>query len=148
MLSTIAIAQEKGEFNVFTGLTYPLSSGADLGATAGLEYVFAENFSAAPSFTYYFSGEGITNTQVDIDARYYLGDESFNWFVTAGIAFNSTSLDLGSGFGSVSASDTGFSGGAGALFSLGDSIDILAVVKYNTNGEGSVVPMIGASFSL
>lgn len=143
LFSCVVLAQEKGDFNVFAGVSYPLASGSDVGATAGVEYVFAENISAAPSFTYYFAGSGFTSTQFDVDARYYLGDESFNWFVTAGISINSVS------FGGVSASSTGFTGGAGALFSLGESMNLLASVKYNseTNG-GGVLPMLGVSFGL
>lgn len=138
LLSTVAIAQEKGDFNGFAGLSYPLVSGADIGATAGVEYVFAENFSAAPSFTYYFTS-GVTNTQFDIDVRYYLGDESFNWFLTGGLVINSASAS------GISVSDTGFNGGAGALFSLSDSLDLVATAKYNSNLEG-VVPMVGVTF--
>lgn len=141
MFSCITIAQEQGEFNGFAGLSYPLASGSDIGATAGVEYVFAENFSAAPSFTYYFAGSGITSTQFDIDARYYLGDESFNWFLTGGVSINSVKV------GGISSSNTGFAGGAGAMFSMGESMDFLAVVKYHSeiNG-GGVLPMIGVSF--
>jgi len=142
MLSMTFVAQEKGDFNGFAGLTYPLTSGSDLGITAGVEYVFAEKFSAAPSFTYYTTS-GVTNTQFDIDARYYLGDESFNWFLTAGLVINSASAS-GGGV-SVSTSETGFAGGAGAMFSISESLDLLATVKYNSNIEG-VVPMVGVSF--
>ena len=139
MLSMTFVAQEKGDFNGFAGLTYPLTSGSDLGITAGVEYVFAENFSAAPSFTYYTTS-GVTNTQFDIDARYYLGDESFNWFLTAGFSSNRVSAN---GF---SASNSGFGAGAGALFSLSDAIEILTVVKYNSVGSGAVVPFVGVNF--
>ena len=142
LLSTVALAQEKGDFNGFAGLSYPLISGADIGASAGVEYVFAENFSAAPSFTYYFSS-GVTNTDFDIDARYYLGDESFQWFLTAGVSFASTSLS-GGGI-SVTASETGFNAGAGALFSLGNSLNLIAVAKYNY-ARAAVIPMVGVSF--
>ena len=81
-LATFAIAQEKGDFSGFSGISYPLASGSDMGATGGVEYVFSENLSVAPSFTYYFVGSGVTSTQIDGDVRYYLGDESFNWFLT------------------------------------------------------------------
>ncbi len=142
LFSCVILAQEKGDFNGFAGLSYPLTSGADIGATAGVEYVFGENISAAPSFTYYFAGSGITLTQIDIDARYYLGDESFNWFLTAGYSLWNTSFTGGG-----SASGSGFNGGAGALFSLGDSIDLLAIAKYNSEiGGGSVIPTVGVSF--
>lgn len=141
LLSTVALAQEKGDFNGFAGLSYPLESGSNLGATAGIEYVFAENFSAAPSFTYYFADSGITQTQFDIDVRYYLGDESFNWFATAGFSNLSSSV---SGFSSMS--DSGFTVGAGALFGLSDSIDILTTVKYNSVGSGAVIPFVGVNF--
>ena len=133
------VAQEKGDFNGFAGLSYPLTSGSDLGVTAGVEYVFAEKFSAAPSFTYYTTS-GVTNTQIDVDARYYLGDESFNWFLTAGFSSNTISNS------GVSVSNSGFSTGAGVLFSLSDSIEILTVVKYNSVGSGSVVPFVGVNF--
>ena len=141
LFSCVLLAQEKWDFNGFAGVSYPLASGSDLGVTAGIEYVFADNISAAPSYTYYFVGSGITSTQFDLDARYYLGDESFNWFLTAGISINSVSA---SGF---SASNTGFAGGAGALYSLSDSMNLLAVVKYHSeiNG-GGVLPMLGVSF--
>ncbi len=142
LVSTVAFAQEKGDFNGFAGLTYPLESGSDLGITAGVEYVFAEDFSIAPSYTYYFSDPG-SNSQFDIDLRYYLGDDSFNWFLTGGVSF------LRSEFMGISANTTGFAGGAGALFSLGDSFDLMAVVKYNSElAGGSIVPTLGLSFGL
>lgn len=142
LLSTVALAQEKGDFNGFAGLSYPLVSGADIGATAGVEYVFAENFSAAPSFTYYFTS-GVTNTDFDVDARYYLGDDSFQWFLTAGVSFASSSVS--SGGVTVSASETGFNGGAGALFSLSESLNLVAVAKYNSARE-ALIPMVGVTF--
>ena len=138
LFSCVTIAQEKGDFNGFAGLTYPLVSGADLGITAGLEYVFSDDFSAAPSFTYYTTS-GVTNTQIDLDARYYMGEDNFKWFLTAGLTINSASAN------GVSVTDTGFAGGAGAIFSLSDSFNLLSTVKYSSNIEG-VVPMLGISF--
>ena len=136
LVSTVALAQEKGDFNGFAGLTYPLESGADLGITGGLEYVFADSFSIAPSYTHYFS-DPFSVSHFDIDLRYYLGDDSFNWFLTGGVSF----LDV-AGF-----SATGFAGGAGALFSLGESFDLLAVVKYNSEMYGgAIIPSLGLSF--
>lgn len=140
LVSTVALAQEKGDFNGFAGLTYPLTSGSDAGITGGIEYVFAEDFSIAPSYTYYFTDPG-TLSQFDIDVRYYLGDEGFNWFLTGGVSF------LNASFMGISANTTGFAGGAGALFSMGESFDLLAVVKYHSEiGGGSIVPSLGLSF--
>ncbi len=141
LFSFAVLAQEKGDFSGFAGVSYPLASGADLGINAGVEYVFAENFSAAPSFTYYTTS-GATNTGINLDIRYYLGDESFNWFLTSGLLLTNTKV------GGFSASGTGFTGGAGALFSLSDSMNLLTVVKYNSEVVGGgVEPMVGISFS-
>lgn len=140
LVSTVALAQEKGDFNGFAGLTYPLESGSDLGITAGVEYVFAEDFSIAPSYTHYFTDPG-SLSQFDIDVRYYLGSESFNWFLTGGVSFLRAEV-LG-----ISANATGFAGGAGALFSLGESFDLMAVVKYNSElMGGTIIPSLGISF--
>ena len=142
LVSTVALAQEKGDFNGFAGLTYPLESESNLGITAGVEYVFANNFSIAPSFTYYFENEA-TLTQLDFDLRYYLGSDSFNFFLTAGVSTIKASTDaLGV---TISASQTGFAGGLGALISMSDSIDLITIVKYNAELE-SVIPTVGLSF--
>ncbi|MFY9242672.1 MAG: hypothetical protein WAO74_06560 [Polaribacter sp.] len=144
LFSTVALAQEKGDFNAFAGGTAALGTGSLFGVNAGVEYVFAENFSVAPSFTYYFGDA--TQTAVNIDARYYLGDDSFNWFATAGIGFNSISVPAGAILvGSSTA--TGIRGGAGALFSISDNLDLLAIVAYDSAVSG-VVPMVGVSFGL
>ena len=132
-------AQEQGDFNGFLGISYPLTSGADLGITGGVEYVFAENFSAAPNFTYYTTS-GVTNTSINADVRYYLGDDSFNWFLLAGVSFRNTSA------GGVSVSDTGFGGGAGALFSLSDSLNLVAQARYGSS-VSAIEPMVGLQFS-
>lgn len=142
LVSTVALAQEKGDFNGFAGLTYPLESDSNLGITAGVEYVFANNFSIAPSFTYYFEDQA-TLTQLDFDLRYYLGNDNFNFFLTGGLSIVKASTDL---LGvTISASETGFAGGVGALISMGDSIDLITVLKYNVEME-SVIPTVGLSF--
>ena len=139
LVSTVALAQEKGDFNGFAGLVYPLESDSVLGITGGVEYVFAEDISFAPSFTYYFS-EGETLTQLDFDLRYYLGNDNFNYFLSGGFA--SVSSNNSQGFGITL---TGLTVGGGALFSIGESFDLITQVKYNAAWR-SVIPMLGVSF--
>jgi hypothetical protein len=142
LLSTVALAQDQGVFRGFAGITYPLASGADLGATAGVEYAFAEGISVAPSYTYYFSGNGITNSDIDLDLRYFLGSDDFNWFVSAGASMANVSVS-----GAGSNSETGFATGVGAFFSVGNMY-ILSTVKYNSNRGGNIIPMLGVSFRI
>ena len=50
LFSCVVLAQEKGDLSGFAGVTYPLSSGSDLGVNAGVEYMFSETIGIAPSF--------------------------------------------------------------------------------------------------
>ncbi|MGJ8742951.1 hypothetical protein [Polaribacter sp.] len=143
LFSCIVLAQEKGDFSGFVGVTYPLVSGSDIGANAGVVYLFTEALAAAPSFSYYFTPSGFTSTAINLDARYYLGgDESLKYFGLAGVSFLSTKV---TGFGAVS--DTGFNVGGGLIYELGESFGLLAQVKYGSGGAGAVEPMVGIHFN-
>ena len=107
--------------------------------------MFADNISAAPSFSYYFSPSGTTVTTINVDGRYYLGgSDSLRYFGLAGVGFSTVKVDL---FGvSVSASETGVNAGGGLLYAMSEKMELIAQVKYGSAGTGAVEPMIGMSF--
>ncbi|WP_343330121.1 hypothetical protein [Polaribacter staleyi] len=134
-------AQEKGDFSGFAGLTYPLTSGADLGINVGVEYLFTDVIAVAPSFSYYFT-EDVTSTVINIDGRYYLGgDESLKYFGLAGISFSSVKFE---GF---SVSDTGINVGGGLIYGLSENLGLIAQLKYGSVGAGALEPMVGVNFN-
>lgn len=146
LFSCVVLAQEKGDFSGFAGVTYPLSSGADLGANVGVEYMFSETIGIAPSFSYYFTPSGVTTTGINIDGRYYLGgDDSLKYFGTAGITLYTAKVTfMGS---SISANSTGINVGGGLIYSLGESMGLIAQVKYGSAGAGAIEPMVGLNFN-
>jgi hypothetical protein len=143
LFSCVIFAQEKGDLSGFAGITYPLSSGSDMGVNLGVEYMFTDAIAAAPSFSYYFTPSGITTYAINADARYYIGgDESLKYFGLAGVSFMSTKID---GFGA-SVTDTGLNIGGGLIYSMGENIGLIAQAKYGTSGS-AIEPMVGVNFS-
>jgi len=141
LVASMSFGQEKGDMSGFIAVTYPLYTGADAGATVGLEYMFSDEIGVVPSFTYYFTPSGFTRYDIGGDLRYYLGgSDSLRYYGLGGFTYRLAKV------GTVSFNVTGFSAGGGLLYSLGESIDIIAQVKYGTVGTGGIEPMAGISF--
>ncbi|MFK8060214.1 MAG: outer membrane beta-barrel protein [Polaribacter sp.] len=139
-------AQEKGDFNAFGGATYD----ENFALTAGVEYLITDDISIAPSFTYFFvdkpaGATSASGTQLNIDARYYFGGtDELNWYGLVG--YGTRTAKVSGGGVSVSASVGGLNVGAGGLYSISDSLNLIAQAKYFTGGDGAFVPTLGVQF--
>ena len=146
LVASMSFGQEKGDMSGFAGVTYPLYTGANAGATVGIEYMFSDEIGVVPSFTYYFTPSGFTRYDIGGDLRYYLGgSDSLKYYGLGGFVYRLASVDiLGT---TVSANGTGFSAGGGLIYSMGESFGVIAQVKYGTAGVGGIEPMVGFSFN-
>ena len=142
LVASLSFGQEKGASSFYIGGVY----NADAGAEAGFTYGITDEIDAVASFTYYFGGSGVTRYNINLDARYYLGgSDSMKYYGLAGVSRYTSSVTVPI-IGKVTASGFGFNAGGGLLFSMGDSMDIIAQAKYGSAGSGGFEPMVGISF--
>ncbi|MFN0729052.1 hypothetical protein [Polaribacter gochangensis] len=141
-ISTLSYSQQKGDFSAFFGASYQLTNNADMGINAGFEYVFLGNTAFAPSFSYYFSANGITTYSINLDMRYYLTyGAKIKYYGIGG--FNYLTVKSGG----VTSNNIGFNAGGGVIFELNDKVGILGQLKYDSAGATSIEPMIGVTYS-
>lgn len=67
---SFAQAQEQGDLRLQLAADYKLQIN-DIGANAGFEFLFADNFAIAPNFTYWIPNVG-RSLNLNVDLRYYI----------------------------------------------------------------------------
>lgn len=105
------------------------------GLNLGLEYLFNEQFSIAPSYTLFFPNDPFGLSAINIDGRYYFSMDDTEIYGLLGYARLTTKIDLG--FGSLSDSAGGVNFGVGANFGLNDKLKLNTQLKYTTAGDSS-----------
>lgn len=75
-------AQEQGDIRLQLAADYKLQIN-DIGANAGFEYLFADNFALAPNFTYWSPNFG-RSMNLNVDLRYYITEGISQVYVLGG----------------------------------------------------------------
>lgn len=135
-----AKAQTAGDIRLQLGGDYGFEI-ERFGINLGAEYVFLDNISAAPNFTFYFPENDVNASNLNIDLRYYLTHDQLQFYGMAGF----TTLWASTNYMGVksSASNSGANIGVGAVVRFGGNFGINPEVKYQTMGDGQVVAKVG-----
>ncbi len=142
-------AQEQGDFRLQLGADYRLNvrgqGGSDVGANAGIEYLFADNFSIAPNFSYYFPDFGrISNLNVDL--RYYLTQGVSQVYILGG--YNNYWENFQPGLPGQSRTRPGGNFGAGAFFDVGETLGFITEFKIQSQNSRLPVLRLGVVMNL
>ena len=151
----IAVNAQQGTFRGSVGLAYGFDI-EEAGLNIGAEYLFTDEISAAPSFTTFFVGDGLSYNSINIDGKYYFvtDDTLIYGLLGLGIAsaeFEFTIFDPFTGSTITfedDDSDTGLNFGAGLLHPVSDRIYINGQLKYATAFDGQVVFQAGVAVNI
>ncbi|MEL7223085.1 MAG: outer membrane beta-barrel protein [Bacteroidota bacterium] len=142
--SLTANAQEQGDIRATVSVIYGLDI-EEAGLNIGGEYLITDKIAAGANYSTYFTPEGLSASEINIDGRYYFSSAGPQLYGLLGLGIHRTEFDLG-GFGSFSASDSGLNVGFGALFPLADKIGIRGQAKYTIGGFEQLVLQGGVTF--
>ncbi|TVP52236.1 MAG: hypothetical protein EA341_03555 [Mongoliibacter sp.] len=137
-------AQEQGDFRLQLGADYRLRIN-EVGANAGIEYLFVDNFSIAPNFSYYFPDFGrISNLNVDL--RYYLTQGVSQVYILGG--YNNYWENFQPGLPGQSRTRPGGNFGAGAFFDVGETLGFITEFKIQSQNTRIPVLRLGVVMTL
>jgi len=137
-------AQEQGNIRFQIGGDYKLSI-QDFGAHVGVEYFFADRFSLAPSFTFWFPPVG-RSSNLNMDLRYYLTEGSSQLYVLGG--YGNYWINTQPGMVGETVTRPGGNFGLGAYLRVADSWGINTEFKVQSQNTRQPVLRIGLVFVL
>lgn len=169
LASTSGYSQEKGLIRGIGGLALgtksAISSTGDsklgVGITVGGDYFVTDKISVAPSFTYFFKSSytetgidlSLNTSALDIDGKYYFLVEDAKVYglvgLTVGFATATSTIDIGFGPTTVSASDNevGLNFGGGVDYYTSETMFLNGQIKYNTPLEQLAINLgVGFNF--
>ncbi len=129
----------EGDFTVGAGIGFGSAVGGWGGGEPGIGingyYGITDDIRAGLGFIYYLVGESdFSSTEFNIDGHYiFKNEDDLVLYGLAGISYGTYSWNTG--FGSISASTTGFNLGGGVEYDLG-SIALYAEPKFTVGGFG------------
>lgn len=141
---SLANAQEQGDLRVQIAGDYKLQIN-DFGGNAGFEYFFADRFSFAPSFNYWFPDIG-RSYSLNADLRYYLSEGISQVYLLAG--YNNLWLNLQPGEPGQVLSRAGGNFGIGAFLDLFDQFGIITEFKMQSQNTRQPVLRVGVVFKV
>jgi len=107
----------------------------NVGISVNGAYFINDNFSIAPSFTYFLAKNNVNWSMLDLDVNYSFTELDFgNLYAIGGLNLTFFSVDLG-GWGKVSGTNTSFNAGIGLGMPIGDNMTLCPEVRY-TFGDG------------
>lgn len=129
-----SFSQAKAQISAGAGVVYGTEIN-NIGISVHGKYQFTDEWSAAPSFTYFLKKDNLSWSSLDLDANYLLSDAGF--YAIAGLNMTFFSIDtddtiLG-GF-DLSGTDTGFNIGAGMNFEIADGMTFAPEARYTLGG--------------
>ncbi|MDX5477934.1 MAG: hypothetical protein LPJ98_05710 [Cyclobacteriaceae bacterium] len=139
-----AYAQEQGDVRIQVGPDYKLNIN-DIGAHAGVEYVFVDNLSIAPSFTYWFPDFG-RSSNLNMDLRYYLTKGVSQVYVMGG--YSNIWLNTQPGLPGQTLSRSGGNFGLGAFLDIAESFGINTEFKIQSQNTRQPVLRLGLVFKV
>lgn len=140
----LAKAQEQGDLRIQLGPDYKLQIN-DIGAHAGIEYLFIDKFSIAPNFTYWFPDIG-NSYSLNMDLRYYLTEGTSQLYVLGG--YNNLWINAQPGFPGTTLSRSGGNFGVGAFMDVATSFGINTEFKIQSQNTRQPVLRVGLVFKL
>lgn len=147
MLSTVLVAQEKGDFNAFAGFSY----NEDLAIGGGVEYLITSDISLTAGLNFYFvekpaGASSASAAELNVNARYYFSkSEKFNWFGVLG--YNAVTAKVSVGGISAQNTEHGVNLGVGVLYPLSEKLSILGIARYATTTDIGFVPTVGLQYA-
>ncbi len=145
LVGGLAQAQSPGDIRLQLGGDYGFEI-ERFGINLGGEYVFLDNLSAAPNFTFYFPEDDVNASNLNLDLRYYLTHDQVQFYGMAGF----TTLWASTKYMDVKVSDSnsGANIGVGTVVKFGGNLGLNPEVKYQTMGDGQVVLKVGLVYFL
>lgn len=143
-------------FGLHSTATAQISVGGGLGYGEGIEeiglkvdgiYTINEDFRAGADIIYFFTGDGITFWELNLNGNYlFVNDDDMNIYAIAGLNYARQSFDAGQ-FGSMSNSELGLNVGAGLEYDLGFA-SIAPEIKYALSSLDQLVISAGLRFPI
>jgi len=143
-ITGLSMAQEQGDFRIQIGPDYKLQIN-DLGAHAGLEYLFIDRFSLAPSFTYWFPDFG-RSSNLNMDLRYYLTEGVSQIYVLGG--YNNLWINAQPGLPGTTLSRPGGNFGLGAFLDVAANFGLNTEFKIQSQNTRQPVLRVGLVFKV
>lgn len=138
-----SFSEAKAQISAGAGIVYGTNINS-IGFSANGKYEINEQWSAAPSFTYFLKKNSVSWSALDLDANYQLTEvENIGGLYAIGglnmtfwkIKYDTVLGDLGGLYGgSASASDAGINLGLGLNMAAGDNMAIAPEIKYTLGG--------------
>ncbi len=123
------ITEANAQTKVGGGVFYA-SKLENVGISVNGNYFFSDNFSAAPSFTYFFEKDNLNWSMLDLDVNYHFAELDFATVYGVG-GLNVTFVEVLGYTGS----NTGLNLGLGLAMPLSDAMTLCPEIKY-TLGDG------------
>lgn len=144
LTTSLIHAQEQGDFRIQLGADYKLQIN-DLGAHAGLEYLFIDKLSLAPSFTYWFPDFG-RSSNLNMDLRYYLTEGISQIYVMGG--YNNLWINAQPGLPGTTLSRPGGNFGLGAFLDVAESFGLNTEFKIQSQNTRQPVLRVALVFKI
>lgn len=132
-------AQEQGDVRVQLAADYKLQIN-NVGANAGVEFFFADKFSLAPNFTYWFPDFG-RESNLNMDLRYYLTEGVSQIYLLGG--YSNFWINTQPGLPGTSISRAGGNFGIGSFIDLAGNLGINTEFKVQSQNSRQPVLRIG-----
>ncbi|WP_373522931.1 hypothetical protein [Aquiflexum sp.] len=139
-----ANAQEQGDIRLQLGVDYRFQINI-IGANAGAEYFFADRFSIAPNFTYWFPNVG-RESNLNVDLRYYLTEGVSQIYLLGG--YNNLWLNTQPGLPGTTISRAGGNFGVGSYFDLIGNLGMNTEFKIQSQNTRQTVLRIALVYRL
>ncbi len=134
VLVLFSFSEAKAQISVGAGAVFGTEIN-NLGISVHGKYQFTDEWSAAPSFTYFLKKDNLSWSSLDLDANYQISDAGL--YLIGGLNMTFFSIDTeGTFFDGVdlNGTDTGFNVGAGMNFEIGDGLTFAPEARYTLGG--------------
>ena len=134
ILVVFSFSQAKAQISVGAGAVFGTEIN-NLGLSVHGKYQFTDEWSAAPSFTYFLKKDMLSWSSLDLDANYKISDAGL--YLIGGLNMTFFSIDTDDTFlggFDLSGTDTGFNIGAGMEFEIGDGLTFSPEARYTLGG--------------
>lgn len=141
---SIAQAQEQGDIRFQLGADYKLQIN-DIGANAGFEFLFADNFAIAPNFTYWSPNFG-RSMNLNVDLRYYITEGPSQLYVLGG--YSNYWDNTQPGLPGTTLVRSGANFGMGSYFVITETLGVNTEFKFQSQNTRQPVLRIGIVYNL
>jgi len=134
ILVLFSFSEAKAQISAGVGAVYGTEIN-NLGISMHGKYQITNEWSAAPSFTYFLKKNSLSWSSLDLDANYQISDAGL--YLIGGLNMTFFSIDTDDTFFegvNLSGTDTGFNIGAGMNFEINDGLVFAPEARYTLGG--------------